>query len=72
MDIKSCDIQTVFIVYQTFALSQVVKLTIVTLTSVSLMSTDGTVVCKKNGNCQNKIDTFLQCFHSVKPSYEIG
>jgi hypothetical protein len=22
---------------------------------------------KKNGNCQNKIDTFLQ-FHSVKPS----
>jgi hypothetical protein len=25
---------------------------------------------KKNGNCQNKIDTFLQFFHSVKPSYE--
>jgi hypothetical protein len=30
----------------------------------------GTVACKKNGNCQNKIDTFLQFFHSVKPSYE--
>jgi hypothetical protein len=29
-----------------------------------------TVGCKKNGNCQNKIDTFLQFFHSVKPSYE--
>jgi hypothetical protein len=25
-----------------------------------------TVGCKKNGNCQNKIDTFLQFFHSVK------
>jgi hypothetical protein len=25
---------------------------------------------QKNGNCQNKIDTFLQFFHSVKPSYE--
>jgi hypothetical protein len=25
---------------------------------------------KKNGNCQNKTDTFLQFFHSVKPSYE--
>jgi hypothetical protein len=34
----------------------------------------GTVGCKKNGNCQNKIDTFLQLFIflvcSVKPSYE--
>jgi hypothetical protein len=29
-----------------------------------------TVGCKKNGNFQNKIDTFLQFFHSVKPSYE--
>jgi hypothetical protein len=28
------------------------------------------LVAKKNGNCQNKIDTFLQFFHSVKPSYE--
>jgi hypothetical protein len=27
------------------------------------------LVAKKNGNCQNKIDTFLQFFHSVKPSY---
>jgi hypothetical protein len=25
---------------------------------------------QKNGNCQNKIDTFLQFFHSVNPSYE--
>jgi hypothetical protein len=24
----------------------------------------------KNGNCQNKIDIFLQFFHGVKPSYE--
>jgi hypothetical protein len=29
-----------------------------------------TVGCKKNGSCQNKIDTFLQFYHSVKPSYE--
>jgi hypothetical protein len=29
-----------------------------------------TVGCKKNGNCQNKIDTFLEIFPSVKPSYE--
>jgi hypothetical protein len=29
-----------------------------------------TVGCKKNGNCENTIDTFLQFFHSVKPSYE--
>jgi hypothetical protein len=29
-----------------------------------------TVGCKKNGNCENKIDTFLQFFHSVEPSYE--
>jgi hypothetical protein len=28
------------------------------------------LVAKKNGNCQNKIDTFLQFLHSVKPSYE--
>jgi hypothetical protein len=28
------------------------------------------LVEKKNGNCQNKIYTFLQFFHSVKPSYE--
>jgi hypothetical protein len=28
------------------------------------------LVAKKNGNCQNKINTFLQFFHSVKPSYE--
>jgi hypothetical protein len=28
------------------------------------------LVAKKNGNCQNKIDTFLQFFNSVKPSYE--
>jgi hypothetical protein len=34
-DIISWDIQTFFIVYQTFALSQIVKLTIVTLTSLS-------------------------------------
>jgi hypothetical protein len=25
---------------------------------------------QKNGNCQNKIETFLQFFHCVKPSYE--
>jgi hypothetical protein len=25
---------------------------------------------QKNGNCQNKTDTFLQFFHSVKPFYE--
>jgi hypothetical protein len=25
---------------------------------------------QKNGNCQNKIDTFLEFFHSVKPSHE--
>jgi hypothetical protein len=25
---------------------------------------------KKNGNYQNKINTFLQFSHSVKPSYE--
>jgi hypothetical protein len=35
VDIKSWDIQKFFIVYQTFALSQFVKLTIVTLTSLS-------------------------------------
>jgi hypothetical protein len=29
-----------------------------------------TVGVKKNGNCQNKTDTFLQFFHSVKPFYE--
>jgi hypothetical protein len=23
----------------------------------------------KNGNCQNKIDTFFQFFHGVKPSF---
>jgi hypothetical protein len=28
------------------------------------------LIAKKNENCQNKIDTFLQFFHSVKPSYE--
>jgi hypothetical protein len=28
-----------------------------------------TVGCKNNGNCENKIDIFLQFFHSVKPSY---
>jgi hypothetical protein len=28
------------------------------------------LVAKKNGNCQNKIDTFLQFFHSVKSSCE--
>jgi hypothetical protein len=28
------------------------------------------LVAKKNGNCQNKMDTCLQFFHSVKPSYE--
>jgi hypothetical protein len=28
------------------------------------------LVYNQNGNCQNKIDTFLQFFHSVKPSYE--
>jgi hypothetical protein len=27
------------------------------------------LIAKKNGNCQNKIDTFLQFFHSVNPSY---
>jgi hypothetical protein len=25
---------------------------------------------QKNGNCQNKIDTFLQFVHSVKSFYE--
>jgi hypothetical protein len=35
VDIKSWNIQKFFIVYQTFALSQFVKLTIVTLTSLS-------------------------------------
>jgi hypothetical protein len=33
-------------------------------------SDNDTVGCKENGNCQNKPDTFLQFFHSVKPSYE--
>jgi hypothetical protein len=28
------------------------------------------LVQKKTGNCQNKIDTFLELVHSVKPSYE--
>jgi hypothetical protein len=28
------------------------------------------LVAKKNGNCQNKIDTLLQFFHSVKHSCE--
>jgi hypothetical protein len=28
------------------------------------------LVAKKNGNCQNKFDTFLHFFHGVKPSYE--
>jgi hypothetical protein len=28
------------------------------------------LVAKKNGNCQNKFDTFLHFFYSVKPSYE--
>jgi hypothetical protein len=27
------------------------------------------LVQKKTGNCQNKIDTFLELVHSVKPSY---
>jgi DNA-binding MarR family transcriptional regulator len=35
VDIKSWDIQKFFIVYQTFALSQIVRLTTVTLTSLS-------------------------------------
>jgi hypothetical protein len=35
VDIKSWDIQKFFIVYQTFALSQIVRLTVVTLTSLS-------------------------------------
>jgi hypothetical protein len=35
VDIKSWDIQNFFIVYQTFALSQIVRLTVVTLTSLS-------------------------------------
>jgi hypothetical protein len=35
----------------------------------SYLFTLRTAGCKKNGNCQNKIDTFLQFFHSVKPSY---
>jgi hypothetical protein len=26
------------------------------------------MVAKTPGNCQNKIDTFLQVFHGVKPS----
>jgi hypothetical protein len=30
-----------------------------------------TVGCRKNGNCENKSDTFLQIFHSVKSSYEM-
>jgi hypothetical protein len=29
----------------------------------------GTVGCKKNGNCQNKIEKFVQFFHSVKTMY---
>jgi hypothetical protein len=32
----------------------------------------GTVDCKKNGNCQNKIEKFLQFFHSVKTMYSCG
>jgi hypothetical protein len=28
------------------------------------------LVAKKNGNYQNKIDTFLQFLHSVRSSYE--
>jgi hypothetical protein len=28
------------------------------------------VAKKKNGNCQNKIETFLQFLRSVKPPYE--
>jgi hypothetical protein len=35
MDIKSWDIQKFFIVYQTFTLSQIVRLTIVTFTLLS-------------------------------------
>jgi hypothetical protein len=35
VDIKSWDIQKFFIVYQTFALSQTVRLIVVTLTSLS-------------------------------------
>jgi hypothetical protein len=38
--------------------------------SIENLQMPSTVGCKKNGNCQNKIDTFLQFFHSVKPSYE--
>jgi hypothetical protein len=34
VDIKTWDIQTTFIVYQTFALSQISRLTIVTLASL--------------------------------------
>jgi hypothetical protein len=33
--------------------------------------TSCTVDCKKNENCQNKIDIFLRLFHSVKPSNEL-
>jgi hypothetical protein len=28
------------------------------------------LVAKKCGNCKNKIDTFLQFFHNMKPSCE--
>jgi hypothetical protein len=37
---------------------------------VFLQPTVGTVGSTKKGNCQNKIDTFLQLLHSGKPSYE--
>jgi hypothetical protein len=42
---------------------------LVTLTA-SDDNTEIQLVANKNGNCQNKIGTFLQFFHSVKPSYE--
>jgi hypothetical protein len=51
VDIKSWDIQKSFIVYQTFALSQIVKLTIITLTSLS---------------CKVKIIN-IQCFFCYLP-----
>jgi hypothetical protein len=35
--------------------------------TIVLLTYVGTVCCKKkNGSCQNKIDTFLQFFHGVK------
>jgi hypothetical protein len=64
VDIKSWDIQKFFIVYQTFALSQIVKLTIVTLTSLS---------CKINSSLFNefrfdKLSNLSKSVHTLENS----